>query len=129
MTLIYPNDHSVIDTHTDIQNGFIDLINKQGISAALNWLIHQKGDNELSFPKSVRFTWASEGIKPYVFELAENNTFSPSYTVRTTNTFLDVTNLKIGQNYYWRVNGGNYRTLCLRTFRGSKLIGISQSRI
>ena len=110
MTLIYPNDHSIIDTHTDIQNGFIDLIHERGIAAALDWLTPQKGDNELSFPKSVRFTWAPEGVEPYVFELAENNTFSPSYTVRTADTFLEVTNLKIGQKYYWRVNGGNYRT-------------------
>lgn len=107
MTLIYPNDYAIIDTHTDVQNQFIDLIKNQGISAALDWLLPQKNGRELTIPKSVRFIWTSRVMPEYVFELAENDTFSPSYTVRTADTFLDVSNLKIGQKYYWRVNGGD----------------------
>ena len=130
MTLIYPENHSVIDTHTDIQNQFIDLIEEQGISSALDCLLPRKDGTELTFPKSVRFTWESDGSESYVFELAENDEFSRSYAVRTSDTFLEVVNLKIGQKYYWRVNGGECRTFETKNnkFRFIKIDGVLNVR-
>ena len=110
ISLIYPPSGAVIDTHTDIQNKFIDFIKTQGISAALEWLLPQKDGSELSFPNSVRFEWSDTNAREYIFEISEDKDFTTSYTSRTEAPFFVMTNLKIGQKYYWRINGGIYDT-------------------
>ena len=110
ITLIYPINGSVVDTHTEIQKKFISLIREEGITKALEWLLPFKKEGELSFPEPIKFAWSNGGKKEYTFELSEREDFSSSYTVKTASPGCSVTNLKIGTRYYWRVNGGSFST-------------------
>ncbi len=104
--LIYPQNNTIIDTHTSIQNGFIEKISKNGITDALEWLFPIKKGNELTHPESIRFEWLMEKDESsYIFEISENACFSPSFSAETQNNFFVMTNFKIGQKYYWRING------------------------
>lgn len=117
IALIYPQNESVVDIYTDIQDGFIGLIETKGIAAALDWLIPQKDGMELSFPKPIRFAWTDTQDEKYIFEISENEEFKESYTVQTNEPFFVMTNLKVGQKYYWRVNGEAYNTFETRNRR------------
>ena len=116
-TLIYPLNEAIVDTYTDIQNEFIDLIRRDGITAALDWLLPKKDGTELSFPEPIRFSWEGAEDGGYTFEISENEDFSSSYREKTADPFFVMTNLKIGQRYYWRVNGEDYRTFVTRDNR------------
>ena len=107
--LIYPQDNAVINTYTEIQNKFIESIKENGIDSALEWLLPLKKNDELSKSKSICFTW-DESTSPYVFELSEDATFSVVYSVCVNENKLKLSNFKIGQKYYWRVNNGNVHT-------------------
>lgn len=109
-TLICPQNGVVIDTHTHIQGEFIRQIREQGIAAALEWLLPRKNDGELTYPQPIQFQWSCDDSSQYVFELSEDAAFAAPYTIHTDSTDCTVTNLKIGQTYYWRVNGGAYNT-------------------
>ena len=110
ITLIHPPNKAIINTYTDIQNVFINLIKTQGICIALDWLQPLKNETELSFPKPIRFDWIGENEGEYVLEISEKQDFSVSYKVKTHTPFYNITNLKTGQEYYWRVNGGDFHS-------------------
>ena len=40
--LIYPEDGAILNTHTDLQDGFISRVRGEGIEMALEWLMSQK---------------------------------------------------------------------------------------
>lgn len=103
--LEFPRDGCTVDTHTALQNAFIKLIHESGITAALDWLLSQKCEVELSRPKQIRFAWAKDGSKQYHFELAEDEEFLTAISATTDQASYECTNLKIGQRYFWRVNG------------------------
>ena len=103
--LFYPPCGVGIDTHTDLQARFIDTVRKEGIAAALDFLLPQKGEAELTHPRSVRFAWEA-GDAPYLFELSEDEAFSAPFTVSTAEPCLEFSGFKVGQRYFWRVNGG-----------------------
>ena len=102
--LIFPTSGYVFDTHTDIQNSFIERIEQDGIEEATKWLKKIK-ECELSYPKALKFEW--EGGEGDLFELSENEDFSEAYAIKCDAPFCEIHNLKIGTKYYWRVNGGN----------------------
>lgn len=101
--LLFPTEGYVFDTHTPVQNEFISRINKSNTEDALEWLLPVKDNHEISKPMSLTFKWeAEEG--PYTLELSENVDFSDSLVFKTTSNTLEVSNLKIGTSYFWRVN-------------------------
>ena len=77
--IIFPPNDYVFDTHTEIQNCFIEKINEHGIDAAIAWLKKIK-ETELSHPRALTFVW--EGSGGDVFELSENENFSMPYTLK-----------------------------------------------
>ena len=111
--LMYPQDDAIIDTHTQIQNTFINSIRENGINAALDWLLPIKCNEELSVPIAVNFVWEEQNA-PYVFEISEENDFFNAYVLTVNENKVTVSNFKVGQKYYWRVNGGeihNFETV------------------
>lgn len=103
--LIFPHDNYIFDTHTQIQNKFIDKINNCGTDEALEWLKTVKCNNECSYPQALSFSWEDTGDTEYIFELSRFTDFSDSYKVTCTKPFLSVCNLRVGEKYFWRVNG------------------------
>ena len=51
--LLFPTDGYTFDTHTDIQNGFIEKVTDEGIDEALVWLEGVKNDTEQSHPEAL----------------------------------------------------------------------------
>ncbi len=103
--LIAPKNGEMVDTHTPIQNMFIEKIRSHGIDAALQWLLPEKGRRECTCPQKCTLRWTAEGVAQYTVELSEGPDFSFCRVYHTGQTCLEVTNLKIGQTYFWRVNG------------------------
>ncbi len=103
--LEFPRDGSTIDTHTPLQNEFISRIQENGTEAALEWLLPRKCEKEFSLPAHVRFAWTDDGSDSYYLEIAEDSDFLSAFSVVTPNNCYVYRNLKIGQKYYWRVNG------------------------
>lgn len=105
--LIAPPCGYLFDTHTRIQNLFIEKIREQNIDVALDWLSTIK-NAELSYPEALQFVWS--GAERALFELSENEDFFEAYSLQCDAPFCEINNLKIGTKYYWRVNGGEART-------------------
>ena len=57
----YPENGAVINTHTPIQNTFIDMIHTHGTEAALEWLLPIKNGCECSYPQPVPLRWEEDG--------------------------------------------------------------------
>ena len=102
--LVCPVNGYTFDTHTEIQNKFIEKINKYGINNAIEWLLGFKKDQELSYPQALRFEWKEDGSAKYFFELSKNADFSDPYTVELMVNYCEIDTLEIGQKYFWRVN-------------------------
>ncbi|MBE6542470.1 MAG: hypothetical protein E7672_08525 [Ruminococcaceae bacterium] len=107
---LHPDNNSVIDTHTDIQNSFINKIRTEGITVALEYLLPIKNGRESSYPATVRLSWIPDGETSYNFEISENEDFSDAFCAVTAEPSFTLTNLKVGQKYYWRVNCGDAYT-------------------
>ncbi len=105
--LLSPENGFVFDTHTDIQNTFLQKIRDDGIDAALDWLLTVKTDIELTYPRTLTLTWEGGGSSSYLVEVSETADFAdPFVTVSVNGTACEIENLKIGQTYFWRVDGG-----------------------
>ena len=111
---IYPPNGAIIDTYTDIQREFLDNIKANGITEALDRLLPHKNGAELSLPAPIRFAWSGVA-DTFVFEISEAQDFFHSHTAKTTEPHLTLTNLKVGQKYYGRINGGE--VFCFETKR------------
>jgi len=103
--LLFPGDGYLFELHTPIQKEFIHKIHTVGTENALAWLATVKNDQERSHPETLNFCWESDGSENYNFELSENVDFTCSTHYKTTETSISIDNLKIGTDYYWRVNG------------------------
>lgn len=101
--LLLPPCGYVFDTHTDIQNKFIEKIEKCNTDVAIEWLKTVK-NSELSYPQTLKFVWS--GVDGGFFELSENIDFINAYSVECDTPFCEIDNLKVATKYYWRVNGG-----------------------
>ena len=102
--LLVPLNGAVVDLYTPLQATFLDKIRGQGTEEAIAWLATVKNGQECAFPQPVKLEWSNDGSGQYLLELSESQSFSVSYREQTTNTFCEITNLKIATTYYWRVN-------------------------
>ncbi len=105
ITLLTPQDGTILDTFTDIQKNYLSLVDSDGINSANAWLDAIKNQQECSHPNTFDFTWCSDENDSFVFELSENEDFSDSVKIKTNECRCNVTNLKNGITYYWRING------------------------
>ena len=102
----YGSEYVGVNIHTELQDGFLRRIEEKGIDTALEWLMPQKDGSELTRPEPLRLEWSGEIKAPYTLEIWEEGEPSEALRVTTDDHFFDLTNLKIGQGYFWRVNGG-----------------------
>ena len=102
--LLFPTEGYVFDTHTSEQNEFIDRIGKSNTEEALEWLLPVKDNHEISKPMVLTLKWEADEKGPFSVELSENADFSDGILYETTENTLEVSNLKIGTTYFWRVN-------------------------
>lgn len=125
--LLFPPKGYVFDTHTKVQNEFIEKIEKGGIDSAIEWLKSFK-NSELSHPETLVFRW--EGEAGDVFELSESEDFSDAKKTVCDASFCEIGNLKIGTKYFWRINGGEACIFCTKDnrFRFVKLDGVLNVR-
>ena len=123
--LISPANNAVIDLYTAVQAEFIEKIEKQGIAAALDWLLPIKCESELTYPVAVEFSWEPDASSAYVFELAQNEAFCAPFVTKTKEPHFTLTNLEVGKKYYWRINGGNHHVFetVKRQYRFIKIDG------
>jgi len=102
--LIYPLNGDEVTLHTQVQREFIGKIKSEGTDAAIEWLRTHKGDQEGSYPVPIEFRWRTTA-ETSVFEISENADFHNARRFSTQEMSREVENLKIGQQYFWRVNG------------------------
>ena len=112
--LIYPPEGFVFDTHTHMQNEFIEKITSVGIDDALKWLEGVKGNLECSYPEVLTFSWEGGAFCEYVFELSQNEDFVDSYSIKCNEPSCSISNLKVGEKYFWRVNNGKPNSFCTK---------------
>ena len=106
--ILFPEEGYIFDTHTDLQNTFIEKIHTEGTARALDWLKEEKKDIERSHQRVLTLSWESDGSAEYTVELSEEGAMPRVFV--TDGESLDLDNLKIGTRYLWRVNGGEYRS-------------------
>lgn len=91
-----------VPVHTQLQNAYLD----EPYSMILSYA---QGKNELSRPEPVRFTWetaANENageFKGYIFRFGTKQDLSDADAVTITEPQYEMTNLLLGQKYYWSV--------------------------
>ncbi len=103
--LLYPPQDFIFDTYTEIQASFIKTVKTQGIDAATEWFRPIKDlEIEYTYQRPLSFSW--DGEAGDVFELSKNKEFSECYRVVCEKPSCEVENLEVGQEYFWRVNGG-----------------------
>ena len=107
---VFPPDGERVDTHTDLQNEFISRIAASGTDRALDWLIPLKNGAELSRPRPVILSLPSDSEPPYRIEISGSESMSDPLIILSSTAKTEVTNLKVGQKYYWRVNGAEVRS-------------------
>ena len=81
--LIYPEDGAILNTHTDLQDGFISRVRGEGIEMALEWLMSQKNGCDGSAPRKITFSRSSDEGAEYRFEISEKIDFSDAFLVKT----------------------------------------------
>ena len=127
---IFPENGAVIDTHTPIQNDFIRRIRTQGTEAALAWLLPVKNRRECSLPGTLTLRWTPDGAEGALVELSETPDFRAPQVRHAAGSACPVTNLKVGQTYYWRVNGGEAAAFSTvgKTYRFIRIDGLMNVR-
>jgi len=111
--LIFPKSNETVNTHTAVQDEFIKRIKTEGTTAALEWLLPIKGENDCSFPNEITIAWEDDGSADYTVTLSEEDDISKGLTFQTPKCSLKVTNLKVNQKYFVWINGekaGNFTT-------------------
>jgi len=128
--LYYPAEGFVFDPYTEIQKEFIRKITKDGIEEALKWLTTVKKNQERSYPEELEFRWQrGEGTVSTV-KFSKDISFHQTIVFRTSEEFCSVSNLEIGQKYYWRVNDSEIRsfTTCSLGMRFVRIDGLLNVR-
>ena len=111
--LLTPRSSAVVSLATRRQASFREFVGKADPTLIPRWMNvdFRKGRKDLSIPKPVRFSWASdEPDKPALLELSEDRCFSSPVVRRECVSPAEVYNLKTGTRYFWRVNGGRARS-------------------
>lgn len=115
-----PVDNKIGDFHTELQNKYLAGDYK-------NASIYSKGKEELSRPNPINLKWELEGSSYQVIIKEKDDNKELVYN--TTNTNLDVYNLKIHTEYEWYVNEikqGEFKTC--DTLRNLYIDGITNCR-
>lgn len=101
--LTYPEYGAVVDLHTEIQRRFKGTDHAEKI----DWLDLRRSEKEdCTFPLPVRFEWEGTGAA-YKLELSEKEDLADADICISPKPYIEVTNLKIGHQYFWRVNGSD----------------------
>ena len=100
----FPPDGYVFDQYTKVQRGFIDKVRAEGIDEGIKFIGEAPGECDLSFPEKIYVCPEGESDS-FVLEISENEDFSDSFIIEC-NTEGEIENLKNGQRYFWRVDGG-----------------------
>ena len=66
----------MLETHTDFQLHYCELVKNEVTDAANEWLDVAKCDAERSKPNTFTFAWESDKCDKYTFELSETAYFS-----------------------------------------------------
>lgn len=99
--LLSPRNGETVFLLTEKQRRF----RSQGCAGGLDWLNLQCSEGEdCSLPVKVEFIWEG-GNGEYLFELSENVEFHGARMIRTNEKNVRVGNLKMNQQYFWRVDG------------------------
>ena len=106
--LISPHDGFVFDTHTDVQNEFINRIHTDGINSALEWLLPIKDGKEISYPRSLLLSWDGDS-DAFTLEISLDREFTSPFRITLREKSYTLENLYIGTTYYWRVNDSEVR--------------------
>lgn len=93
-----------VQIHTDLQTEYL-------AGDYTDIAKYAKGREELSYPQPVRFEWQAAlpagkkgaEIKQYIVEISLRQDFSDAVRYQTAAAELDVYNLRIAAEYYWRV--------------------------
>lgn len=87
-----------VETHTDLQLQYLS-----GDSGAV--LEYAAGMEELGGPKAVNFSWDVTGVSQgnYVVQISLSENFDDAVSYATADTQVDVRNLYIASDYFWRV--------------------------
>ena len=99
---MFPENGYVFDTHTPLQNEFIQRVETDGIDSAVKWLKSVK-NSELSHPQTLVFHW--DGKTGDELELSKNEDFSDSLKYKCDDCECEIGNFEIGTKYFWRING------------------------
>lgn len=87
-----------LDMHTEMQSEYL----LSGNPSILDKKIDAK--HEYSLPKAITLAWRnSRECKSYIVDISEKADFSDGWQLQTNTTSVDVYNLKIATNYYWKV--------------------------
>ena len=107
----FPPDGFLFDTHTPLQNEFLDRIHTTSTEEALVWLKPAKHDREQTYPRPITLTCPPDPtVRSYRFELSKTPSFDAPRILCTETNEATFDNLKIGTSYAWRVNGGEIHT-------------------
>jgi len=113
-----PAENEIVSLQTNVQSEFIRTSKKRtwgkAENSGLDWLhLQRTGKQDFSFPEPVHFAWTDDGRGiGYSLSVSESPTFDTSVTWEFTvpDNCADISNFKIGQQYYWRINGGKIHT-------------------
>lgn len=87
-----------VETHTELQLQYLN-----GDSGSI--LDYVQGTEELGEPQAVNFSWYVEGAAEgnYVVQLSLSGDFSDPVSYTAADTQIDIRNLRIASDYFWRV--------------------------
>ena len=105
ITFTLPDLGEAVRLHTEAQAQFMKA---KGYGNAI--FDYAKGQEELSHPVPVSFTWEAEGAAEdatYTLNVSESEDMSDPWTFATTELSFEVYNLKIGTTYFWTVTAGD----------------------
>ena len=104
ITFTLPALGESVVVHTELQLSYLKerMVN--------NFSKYVDGQQELSCPEPVTFTWEADGAANnavYTLAVSESEAMSDPWEFTTTELSFDVYNLKIGTTYYWTVSVGD----------------------
>ena len=104
ITYTLPALGASVAVHTELQLSYLKEKMVNNFSKYVN------GQQELSCPAPVTFTWEADGAASdavYTLAVSESEEMSEPWEFTTSELTFDVYNLKIGTTYYWTVSVGD----------------------
>ncbi len=105
--LLQPENYSRQSVHTDCQRRFYRE-KTQDVNNDIDWAHLKKTSVDHTRPQPVLFHWETDEPTS-LFELSESRAFYQPRQIHTERKTLAVENLKVEQEYWWRVNGSESR--------------------